>query len=141
MAVLGVSYASSIRAWLNQRSSQQTLSAQVAATQAEIAKLKADKARWNDPAYVEAQARLRFGWVLPGERGYRVIGSDGKVLSSGNDELLGFTPGQGAAAPPWWAGAVRSLQAADRPPAEPDAAPTRTPATRIGPQGATSHDR
>lgn len=35
--------------------------------------------RWEDPAFVESQARARFGWVMPGEVGYRVIGADGQV--------------------------------------------------------------
>ena len=41
--------------------------------------LKDDRERWRDSAFVEQQARERFGWVLPGEVGYRVIGADGKV--------------------------------------------------------------
>src|SRR6187401_1161797 len=44
LAVLGVSYASSIRAWLNLRSEQNSLSAQIAARQAAIASLKGQEA-------------------------------------------------------------------------------------------------
>ena len=44
-----------------------------------IGQLKDTKARFDDPAYIKQQARARFGWVMPGEVGYRVIGSDGSV--------------------------------------------------------------
>lgn len=44
-----------------------------------IKELEDNKNRWSDRAFVEQQARERFGWVLPGEVGYRVIGSDGLV--------------------------------------------------------------
>src|SRR5689334_17888146 len=60
VAVLGVSYASSIRAWVNQRNEQHALRAQIAVEKAQIERLRTAKARWNDPSYIEAQARLRF---------------------------------------------------------------------------------
>lgn len=135
LAVLGVSYASSIRAWLNQRSEQHSLAAQIADQRREIAQLKQAKLRWDDPAYIEQQARLRFGWVMPGERSYRVIGKDGEVLSVGNDSLSSTLPGSSAAQPPWWDGAARSLVRADAPPrpAAPAGPSSRHPASLIGP--------
>jgi cell division protein FtsB len=142
LAVLGVSYASSIRAWLNLRSEQNSLSSQIAAQQAAIASLKGQQARWNDPAYIETMARLRFGWVMPGEHSYRVIGKDGRVLKVGNDTLADTFPDSATAQPPWWAGAAGSLARADAPPApEKPAHPTRHPAKRIGltPGGSATH--
>ncbi len=134
VAVLGVSYASSIRAWLNQRSQQGSLSAQIAAEKDAIAQLKIQKARWNDPAYIEAAARLRFGWVMPGERGYRVIGKNGVVLSAPTSQLppsLTTSAGQQA---PWWDGTVKSLAAADAgATASRSTGPGHDPATLIGP--------
>ena len=37
--------------------------------------LSADRAisRWEDPAYIEAQARVRLGYAFPGERTYVVL--------------------------------------------------------------------
>lgn len=139
VAVLGVSYASSIRAWLNQRSEQQTLAAQIASQKAAIAELRTEKARWQDPAYIEEQARLRFGWVMPGERSYRVIGLDGKVLTAGHDVLT--TPDSSATTtkPPWWSAALDSVRLADSPPAVKtnpvQHQPKRTPAQLIKPTG------
>ena len=141
VAVLGVSYASSIRAWLNQRSTQHALSAQIAAEKDAIAQLQVDKGRWNDPAYIEAMARLRFGWVMPGERSYRVIGRDGKVLSAETSRLP-TRPADTGAEPPWWEGTVDSLKAADADPADRKRRePERTPQTLIGPLPGSSTGR
>ena len=136
VAVLGVSYASSIRAWLNQRNEAASLSAQIANERAQIAQLRQQKLRWNDPAYIEAQARLRFGWVMPGERSYRVIGKDGKVVTAGHSELSTPSTPAGAAAPPWWTGVVGSLTEAGSPPTpKKQTVPVHHPATLIGPRG------
>lgn len=133
--MLGVSYASSIRAWINQRNEQHALSSQIASERTQIQQLRTAKSRWNDPAYVEQQARLRFGWVMPGERSYRVIGKNGKVLTSGQSELT--TPGQSvpASRPAWWQGAVDSVETAGSPPpvSKERTAPRHHPATFIGP--------
>jgi cell division protein FtsB len=142
VAVLGVSYASSIRAWLNQRSEHNALSAQIAAQQDAITALKNAERRWQDPAYIENMARQRFGWVMPGERSYRVIGKDGKVLEVGNDTLPNGSADSRPAEPPWWAGAAGSLTRADatpepRKPSQPD----RRPATLIGPKPGSSTGR
>ncbi|MGH3425819.1 MAG: FtsB family cell division protein [Nocardioidaceae bacterium] len=78
--VLVISYASSLRAWLQQRDDLAHAKAQIASSSASVDDLQQEKRRWDDPAFVEQQARDRFGWVLPGEVGYRVIGADGKPL-------------------------------------------------------------
>ncbi|MCW2758073.1 MAG: septum formation initiator family protein [Nocardioidaceae bacterium] len=85
-AVLVVSYASSLRAYLEQRSHIATVSAQIASSQSDITVLEREKKRWKDNSYVADQARARFGWVLPGEVAYQVIGADGKPLT-GTDRL------------------------------------------------------
>jgi hypothetical protein len=38
-----------------------------------VSSLQSQVARWNDPAYIEAQARNRLLFVLPGEYSYLVI--------------------------------------------------------------------
>ena len=80
LAVLTISYASSMRAYLQQRSQISDLKAQIALRQTNIDRLEREKRRWHDPAYVEGQARARFGYLMPGEKSYVVIGEDGKPL-------------------------------------------------------------
>jgi cell division protein FtsB len=130
LAVLVVSYASSARAWLDQREHINDLEEQIAADERRVEELTEEKQRWDDPAYVEAQARERFGWVMPGEVGYRVIGEDGEPLgdSTGLGEPAG-SDGEGGTA--WWDTAWGSVQAAgEDTPEEGD-----RPARFIGPKG------
>ena len=117
VAVLAVSYASSMRAWLKQRSDINTLNAQIAEQRQDVAALRLQKQRLHDPAYIQSLARSRFGWILPGETGFRVIGADGKVLSDGGSQLS--DPTQPAAPPKteWWQDTYATVVTAG---AEPD---------------------
>ena len=45
----------------------------------QVAQLKTQVARWNDPAYIEAQARNRLLYVFPGEYAYLVIPDPSKT--------------------------------------------------------------
>ena len=56
-----------------QRAQINALRQQVSASEERVAKAKAELARWNDPAYVKAQARARLHFVMPGETQYIVI--------------------------------------------------------------------
>ncbi|HEX2893972.1 MAG TPA: septum formation initiator family protein [Marmoricola sp.] len=129
LAVLVISYASSMRAYLQQRDQIDSLKQRIASSKVDIAKAEREKRRWQDPAYVEAQARERFGWVLPGETSYQVLGANGQPLTH-DDKLTD----PATVAPPkpraWWGKAYSTLQAADHP--EKNIAPT--PATRITPK-------
>ncbi|SKB04955.1 FtsB family cell division protein [Aeromicrobium choanae] len=77
--MLIASYTASVHAWWQQRSEIAALEAQNRQTSAEIEQLEDQQRRWSDPAYIRQQARERFGWVMPGEIGYRVIGVDGEL--------------------------------------------------------------
>ena len=121
VAVLAVSYASSMRAWLKQRSDINTLNAQIADQRANVAALRESKQRLRDPAYIESEARKRFGWILPGEVGYRVIGDDGEVLSDGGSRLSDPTKPAAAPTPEWWQDVYGSVAEAGKDPAAADA--------------------
>jgi hypothetical protein len=114
VAVLMVSYASSMRAYLEQRAHLQDLRTNIEQSRANIKELKREKRRWNDPAYVEAQARQRFGYVLPGETGYQVIGEDGEPLSP-DDSLTDPDTITQPDRPPWWETAWDTMEAAGNP--------------------------
>jgi cell division protein FtsB len=61
-----------LRSYLQQREELRQLNAQVVSARAHNDDLTHDLARWNDPAYVIAQARDRLDFVMPGETAYRV---------------------------------------------------------------------
>ncbi|MEN2737090.1 septum formation initiator family protein [Microbacterium sp. X-17] len=65
--------APSLQGYLSQR--QQIADQQKAVQQlsAQVDALKEQRARWNDPSYIRAQARDRLYYVMPGETSYLVI--------------------------------------------------------------------
>jgi len=82
LLVLVISYASSLRAWLQQRDEIEAARVDIARSQASVDQLERERERWEDPAYVQQQARERLGWVRPGEVAYRVIDADGTTLGA-----------------------------------------------------------
>jgi len=125
LAVLTVSYASSLRAYLQQRTQINDLKSQIAQHEANIDALESEKERWQDPAYVEQQARARLGYVMPGEKSYLVLDEDGKPLepaSSLQDPRTVISTEPTA----WWSNGWASVQLAGNPPKA-----TRPPATQI----------
>lgn len=81
--LLVVSYTSSFHSWWNQKQEIAALELRRDVAETEIAELKDIESRWQDPAFIRNQARERFGWVMPGEVGYRVIGLDGELQGDG----------------------------------------------------------
>jgi cell division protein FtsB len=123
VAVLTVSYASSMRAYLQQRAHINDLKEQIAAREASIDDLEREKQRWHDPAFVEAQARDRFGYVMPGETSYVVLDENGRPLEGDQTlpdaaDVLEQTP------TPWYHDAWDSVLLAGNPPK--DQAPATT---------------
>lgn len=129
VAVLTVSYASSLRAWLEQRDHIADLQRQISQSEKEISALEREKRRWKDDAYVEQQARERFGFVMPGEKAYRVLDEDGKPLDI--DTPLG-TPVEPEPETPeaWWEVAWDSVLLAGDPPT-PEEVEESTPADKL----------
>ena len=58
-----------IRTWLAQRAELDTMQADIVAAQQRVAELQKEQSQWQDPAFIEAQARLRLNMVMPGESG------------------------------------------------------------------------
>jgi hypothetical protein len=139
MLVLAVSYASSARAWLRQRSEINDLNAQISASQAAVSGLEKTRQRWHDPAYIEEQARCRFNWVLPGETGYSVLDANGDPLACAGTSTLTnpVAPSTGTTKDSWYQSAWGSVVEAGQDPAEVAAAKRSGPhpAQRIGTKG------
>jgi cell division protein FtsB len=115
LAVLTVSYASSLRAYLQQRAHINDLKASIARHEADIDALETEKARWDDPAYVRAQARERLGYVMPGDKSYVVLGEDGKPLEPAS-ELQDPATVISTEPQPWWSDGWASVELAGDPP-------------------------
>ncbi|GAB3699421.1 FtsB family cell division protein [Mariniluteicoccus flavus] len=130
LAFLLLSYAGSLRIYLDTERQNAENAQTIQRSQAHIDELNAKLRRWDDPDFVRAQARERLGWVMPGEIGYRVIGPDGKPVGTR------IEPMPNEAAPPqrqWWQRMWGAIRTADTPVPPPTAAPTPTAASERPP--------
>ncbi len=75
---VAVSIALPVRELVAQRAAIASLQSQNASEASRLAQLQALEKQWNDPYFVEQQARSRLFWVLPGEQPFTVIGKTGK---------------------------------------------------------------
>lgn len=129
LLVLTISYASSLRIYFAQAQEIAATTEEIATREQRIVDLQGDLARWNDPAYVKLQARSRLGWVVPGETGYKVVGTDGEPLGGSAEINPEAAPGS-SPQDAWWARLWGSVEAADQPapvatsPTTPNAEPT-----------------
>ena len=114
LAVLAVSYASSMRAYLEQKKHLGELRASIADSRENIAELKREKRRWQDPAFIEAQATQHLSWVMPGEISFQVIDENGKPLDH-KDNLSDPGAIDVENKPAWWETAWQTMEAAGNP--------------------------
>ena len=112
--MLVISYASSLRAWIDQRAEIASVEADIAATQQRVDQLEQTKQRWHDEAYIRRMARERFGWVLPGEVGYRVIDENGDTVG-GTPRLDDPSEGSATDQPDWYDQMWGSVETAGQP--------------------------
>jgi hypothetical protein len=133
LAVLAVSYASSFRAYLQQRDHIADLRSQIDTTGKTIDQLEREKRRWEDDAYVGQQARLRFGYVKAGENSYQVLDENGEPLDS-PDSLSDPENSPEDVPTAWWETAWASVEAAGN---LPDQDAKDKPPTSIKPPSST----
>lgn len=115
LAVLAISYASSLRAYLHQREMIADLNSDIAQRETAIAELERERQRWDDPAFVRSQARARFGYLMPGQTGFQVLDADGQPLDGRTglhdpEDVVKEMP------TPWWEEAWTSVELAGNPP-------------------------
>jgi cell division protein FtsB len=103
-ATLLLTLAVPVRAWFAQRAEIAGLRADVESARSRVAALEIQKQRWEDPAFVAAEARRRLHFVLPGEVGFVTLGSEASIAAEASD--AGPTG-------PWYASLWDSLQEAD----------------------------
>lgn len=66
--------AAPLKTLVEQRQQIAQLEASLAEAQDAVDELNEEVARWEDPAYIEAQARERLYYILPGDVSYLVVG-------------------------------------------------------------------
>ena len=110
VCALSVSLAYPLREYLQQRTAIATLEARVAEQKAAVAAAKAEYDRWQDPAYIRAQAKARLHMVDPGERQYVVVEPEATT----DDKVPTSTAG--ATSTPWFGALWNSIEEADSTP-------------------------
>lgn len=116
--VLGLAFAlvwPSLRVYGEQQAHNAALRAERDAAQADVDDLDAQLERWQDPAFVVAQARERLAYVYPGETPYRVVDPEvarPAAVGSVDAATEGGPPVEGAWFDRMWA----SVEAAGAPP-------------------------
>ena len=115
LSVLTISYASSLKAYFQQHGQIQQLRGQISSSESDIRRLEAEKAQWNDPSYVREQARARFGYLMPGQTSYVVLGENGKPLAA-QASLTDPRTDTSSTPTAWWTTEWRSVELAGDPP-------------------------
>jgi cell division protein FtsB len=105
LCAIALSLAYPVREYIAQRRQIDQLQAQSQMTSAELARLQAQAARLNDPAYIEQQARDRLHWCLPQQTCYVIIGA----------QQAGHGQPSAAAGTPWYERLWHSVREADQP--------------------------
>jgi cell division protein FtsB len=112
LVVLALLIAPYVQPWLAQRSQLADGRAQVDQLQKDVATLSAQTQRWDDPAYVRAQARDRLHFVMPGEVGYVVLDDAAKAPVSTDPRVAAASLQGAASTQPWYSTLWQSVQKA-----------------------------
>jgi cell division protein FtsB len=73
--------ASPFQTYLSRRASVAGSERQQRQLAAEVAQLRQQTEQWNDPAFIERQARARLQYIRPGDTLYTVLNAQGQPLS------------------------------------------------------------
>ncbi len=109
LCAIALSLAYPVREYIAQRRQIDQLQAQSTQTAAQLARLQAEAARLNDPAYIEQQARDRLHYCMPRQTCYVIIG--GQPASNAGKAAAAV------AGTPWYERLWTSVQQADKQPA------------------------
>jgi len=78
MIVIGViTLAPRVQTWFMQRQAIFQAQSDLEQAKKEVQQMQVERKRWEDPAYIRAQARDRLYYVMPGEISYLVMDADG----------------------------------------------------------------
>jgi cell division protein FtsB len=103
--------------YLAQQAQLSELERDLAAQKASIAALEVRREKWDDPAYVKAQARQRLQYVMPGEVAYVIIDPARDAAEASAPSSVSRVRADG----PWYGRLWSGVRAADRPATVPGA--------------------
>ena len=109
VASVALALALPFKVWVAQRGQISSLQAQTREQEQRVAALKQEQQRWQDPAYVEQQARLRLHYALPGEKTYVVLGKPKK-----HHKTASTAPSGPTLTGPWYSRLWQSVEAAGK---------------------------
>ncbi|MGY5763574.1 FtsB family cell division protein [Brachybacterium sp. DNPG3] len=99
-----------VNSYVAQRQQLASLRTQVDTQQSDVEDLQAQVDRWEDPAYVAAQARERLLFAMPGETQYRLTDTSGEDVPLTEDEQAAET----ATRQEWFSALWSSVEGASR---------------------------
>jgi hypothetical protein len=108
LALLVVPY---LRPWVQQRQELAAQQQEVADLQRRVGDLTAERARWDDPAYIKAQASDRLNFVMPGQTRYTLLDDTGAATSR-DPRLTAEAAAKAAADLPWYGTVWESVRIA-----------------------------
>lgn len=120
LVVLVLLLAPYVRPWVTQRSQIAAADEQMKQLEQEVEDLTAERRRWDDPAYIRAQARERLYFVMPGETGYVVLDDSTPAGASTDprDAAVAVPATGGVREQPWYATVWSSVRIAGDPTTE-----------------------
>jgi hypothetical protein len=112
--ILAIALIPALRSTLSQQGQINGLRDRIAHQRETVAALQQEQQKWNDPAYVEQQARERLKFVRVGEKSFTVIDGEAPPDLSGGAQIA--APATTSAAKiPWYGQLWQSMVIADTP--------------------------
>jgi hypothetical protein len=113
--MLAVTIVPTLRSLIQQRSDTTAMREHVEQQQQQVKDLTREVALWNDPSYIELQARERLKFVRVGDRAYTVIDPSTDSAGQSDDARPAVAAPMANATAPWYGKVWQSIQIADRP--------------------------
>jgi hypothetical protein len=113
LVILALTVVPMLRPWIAQRQELAAQQQENAELRRAVTELTAERSRWNDPAYVKAQAGQRLNFVMPGQTRYTLL--DDRGTSTDRDPRRSAADAVRAAGDlPWYGTVWQSAVAAGR---------------------------
>ncbi|MDV3223280.1 FtsB family cell division protein [Intrasporangium sp.] len=115
IVMLAVTLVPTLRSVIQQRNDTVALQGKVAQQHLTVEELEKQAALWEDPTYIEEQARERLRFVRVGDRAYSVTGIEAERSEeqAAQDPLVAAPMANESS--PWYGKVWQSIQIADRP--------------------------